>query len=119
MHPSELYLLVLDVDADLLSLHEVLDSLDSANVGHISVLLYGYGPGCTNKVLAFCTGCALRSRSKRLTIYGGELLHEIDDELVVQELLAIDSIWETLSAEIQAFHRHNVAVAMGSSPPSI
>lgn len=115
MHPAELSV-ACEVE-NLPSLHRVLDSLDSANVGCISVCLHSYTRGCVGKVLAFSTVCGLRSRSKRLDICGTPLFEEISDDPLEEELLAIIPIWSQLSADIQAFHRHDVAVNMLSPYP--
>ena len=82
LHPAEI---VLECNIeDLNTLHSVLDSLEPENIESISVSLCGHRPGCASEVLAFCTGCALRSRRHSLTIFGSDLLGEIDDELLVQ-----------------------------------
>ena len=115
MHTAEI-ILECNIE-DLSTLHRVLDSLESVDVACISVSLHGYRPGCASELLAFSTGCALRSRHKRLSIYGRELLGEIDDALLVQEMAAINNAWRRLSAELQAFHGpHLVDVLILSSP---
>ena len=111
MRPTDL-ILECNIE-DLSNLHGVLDSLESVDVREVSVNLLGpYRPGCASEVMAFCTGCALRSRQKRLTFFGGKLHREIEDPLWAQELAATDSSWARVSAELQALRPHDVAVDM-------
>ena len=103
---------------DLNTLHSVLDALESEDVESISVSISGYVPGSASKVMAFCTGCALRSRRHSLNIYGRKLVDEvlIGDAPLSEELAAIDSSWARVSAELQILRPHDVAVNMSSMP---